>query len=94
MFCTKCGSELPPPANFCTRCGTRAVSASAAPAQESFGKKFWRRFAPAVVLQMQQPNAMPQRSGDNFWSSSTASGNDNGSSGYVDVGGTIIGYDR
>jgi hypothetical protein len=34
------------------------------------------------------------RSGDNFWSSATACGNDNGSSGYVDVGGTIVGYDH
>lgn len=34
-------------------------------------------------------------SGDNFWSSATAAGNDNGSSGYVNVGGgTIVGYDR
>jgi hypothetical protein len=34
------------------------------------------------------------RGGDNFWCSVTACGNDNGQSGYVDVGGTIVGYDR
>src|SRR5579872_13948 len=34
------------------------------------------------------------RGGDNFWSSTTARGNDNGQSGYVDVGGAIVGYDR
>jgi hypothetical protein len=48
-------------------------------------------------MQMQQQamaNSMQERSVDNFWSSLTASGNDNGSSGYVDVGGTIVGYDR
>jgi len=33
-------------------------------------------------------------SGDNFWCSATACGNDNGKSGYVDVGGTIVGYDH
>lgn len=33
-------------------------------------------------------------SGDNFWCSATACGNDNGQSGYVDVGGTIVGYDH
>ncbi|HYB66212.1 MAG TPA: hypothetical protein VEC59_13280 [Steroidobacteraceae bacterium] len=34
------------------------------------------------------------RGGDNFWCSTTACGNDNGQSGYVDVGGTIVGYDH
>jgi hypothetical protein len=34
------------------------------------------------------------RGGDNFWCSVTACGNDNGKSGYVDVGGTIVGYDH
>jgi len=34
------------------------------------------------------------RRGDNFWCSTTACGNDNGQSGYVDVGGKIAGYDR
>ena len=34
------------------------------------------------------------RGGDNFWCSVTACGNDNGQSGYVDVGGTIVGYDH
>ena len=34
------------------------------------------------------------RGGDNFWYSSTAGGNDNGQSGYVDVNGTIAGFDR
>jgi len=34
------------------------------------------------------------RRGDNFWCSVTACGNDNGSSGYVDVGGKIVGYDH
>lgn len=35
------------------------------------------------------------RNGDNFWSSATAAGNDNGSSGYVNCGGgVIVGYDR
>jgi len=34
------------------------------------------------------------RSGDNFWCSATACGNDDGNSGYVDVGGTIVGYDH
>jgi len=34
------------------------------------------------------------RAGDNFWCSVTACGNDNGQSGYVDVGGTIVGYDH
>jgi len=34
------------------------------------------------------------RSGDNFWCGVTACGNDNGHSGYVDVGGTIVGYDH
>lgn len=32
--------------------------------------------------------------GDNFWSTHFACGNDNGQSGYVDVGGTVVGYDR
>lgn len=32
--------------------------------------------------------------GDNFWCSATACGNDDGKSGYVDVGGTIVGYDH
>jgi hypothetical protein len=34
------------------------------------------------------------RTGDNFCCSVTACGNDNGQSGYVDVGGTIVGYDQ
>jgi hypothetical protein len=34
------------------------------------------------------------RGGDNFWCSATACGNDDGRSGYVDVGGTIVGYDH
>jgi hypothetical protein len=41
------------------------------------------------VLRAQQST----RHGDNFWCSATACGNDNGSSGYVDVGGKIVGYD-
>ena len=32
--------------------------------------------------------------GDNFWCSATACGNDNSQSGYVDVGGKIVGYDH
>ena len=51
----------------------------------------------AVGLTLHQQaiaNAMRQRqSCDNFWKSATACGNDNGQSGYVDVGGTIVGYD-
>ncbi len=97
MYCTKCGIELLPQANFCTRCGTKAAIPPHTQ-KETTANKFWRRFAQAVVMQLQQQavaNAMQQRcSGDNFWSSTTASGNDNGQSGYVDVGGTIVGYDR
>ena len=32
--------------------------------------------------------------GDNFWCSRTACGNDDGKTGYVDVGGTIVTYDH
>jgi hypothetical protein len=32
--------------------------------------------------------------GDNFWCSATACGNDDGKSGYVDVGGSIVDYDH
>jgi hypothetical protein len=47
------------------------------------------------MQQQAMANALRQgQGGDNFWSSTTASGNDNGQSGYVDVGGTIVGYDR
>jgi len=97
MYCTKCGNELLPQANFCTRRGTQASVPPVVQAPESTSK-FWKRFAQAVVMQMQQQaiaNAMQQpRSGDNFWGSATARGNDNGQSGFVDVGGTIVGYDR
>jgi len=64
---------------------------------ETLGRRFWKRLGQAVILQLQQQgvaNAMRLQSGDSFWSSPTASGNDNGQSGYVDVGGDIVGYDR
>ena len=106
MHCTNCGNELLPQANFCTRCGSRVAVTTATPpapaaqtaaaAAATLGSLFWQRLKQSVVLQLQQQamaNAMRQ-SGDNFWSSATARGNDNGSSGYVDVGGYIVGYDR
>jgi hypothetical protein len=34
------------------------------------------------------------KKGDDFWCSTTACGNDDGKSGYVDVDGTIVGYDH
>jgi hypothetical protein len=64
---------------------------------ETLARKFWKRLGQAVILQLQQQavaNAMRSQSGDNLWTSTTASGNDNGQSGYVDVGGDIVGYDR
>jgi hypothetical protein len=36
----------------------------------------------------------PGKNGDAFWCSVTACGNDDGKSGYVDVDGTIVGYDH
>jgi hypothetical protein len=35
-----------------------------------------------------------RKGGDNFWCSATACGNDDGHSGYVNVDGTIVGYDH
>jgi len=105
MYCTNCGNQLVDGDNFCRRCGVKvgaapplAASSTAAQQQETAAQKFWKRLGYAIVLQMQQQaiaNALrQQQGGDNFWSSATASGNDNGQSGYVDVGGTIVGYDR
>lgn len=98
MYCTKCGTVLVEPGNFCTRCGTRAATAIVATPTQTLGSKLWTRFTQAVVLQLQleamKAVVNPHRAGDNFWSSSTACGNDNGQSGYVSVGGTIVGYDR
>jgi uncharacterized membrane protein YvbJ len=104
MYCTNCGNALQEQSNFCSQCGAK-VAAGSPPAaanaiaqkQETTAQKFWKRLGQAVVLQLQQQaiaNAAQQQSGDNFWSSATARGNDNGQSGYVDVGGTIVGYDR
>lgn len=105
MFCTNCGNQLVEQDNFCRRCGAKvaagsipAAAGSVAQPQETAAQKFWKRLGYAIALQMQQQaiaNALRQRQGgDNFWYSATASGNDNGQSGYVDVGGTIVGYDR
>jgi len=65
---------------------------------ESLKSKLWKRLKWAVLWQLQQ-QAMAQaaarrQGGDNFWSSATACGNDNGQSGYVSVDGTTVGYDR
>jgi hypothetical protein len=99
MYCTQCGSALAQPANFCTRCGSQVARQTVVDASMSTGSKFWQRLKQAVVMQLQVEAAkaviqQQQHSGDNFWSSATARGNDNGTSGYVDVGGTIVGYDR
>jgi hypothetical protein len=99
MYCTKCGSALARPANFCTHCGSQVAKQIAVDATGSAGSKFWQLLKQAVVMQLQVDAAkaviqQQQRSGDNFWSSATARGNDNGTSGYVDAGGTIVGYDR
>jgi predicted amidophosphoribosyltransferase len=105
MYCTNCGNQLQEQSNFCSRCGAKVAAGSppaAAPAvaqnEETTAQKFWKRLGQATLLYLQQQavaNAIRQRqSGDNFWSSATASGNDNGQSGYVDVGGTIVGYDH
>jgi hypothetical protein len=66
---------------------------------ETLGKKLWRRLKYAIVWQLQKQaianaNAGRQHQGDNFWSSTTACGNDNGQSGYVSVDGVTVGYDR
>lgn len=106
MFCTTCGSVLQSDGNFCSQCGTKinVQQLTMFPAQptiqqpESLKSKFWRRLKQAVVWQLQQQamaNAAATRQrGDNFWSSSTACGNDNGQSGYVAVDGITVGYDR
>jgi len=48
-----------------------------------------------LVAAIQSRRAASGRArGDNFWCSTTACGNDNGSSGYVDVDGVIVGYDH
>jgi predicted amidophosphoribosyltransferase len=97
MNCTDCGNSLQDGDNFCRRCGSEVAPIVVAQ-QETKSRKFWKRLGQAVVWQLQQQaiaNAQrQQQSGDNPWSSATASGNDNGQSGYVDVGGSIVGYDR
>ena len=105
MYCTNCGNQLVDRDNFCSRCGAK-VAAGSSPAalgasageQEPNAQKFWKRLGQAVVWQLQQQaiaSAMRQQSrGGTIWSSATASGNDNGQSGYVDAGGYIVGYDR
>jgi predicted amidophosphoribosyltransferase len=94
MYCTNCGNALQQQSNFCSRCGATAVALK----RETAAQKFWKRLGQAVALQLQQQaiaNAMrQQQSGGNFWSSATASGNDNGQSGYVSVDGITVGYDR
>ena len=90
--------------NFCSQCGAKiaagsppAAASSAYQNPETPAQTFWKRLGQAVVLTLQQQaaaNAMRQQSGDNFLSSATASGNDNRQSGYIDVAGTIVGYDR
>lgn len=106
MFCTSCGNGIQPGNNFCSRCGAKvnAEQLSMFPAQaavqqpESLKSKLWNRLKRAVLWQLQlqaMANAAAARKGgDNFWSSSTACGNDNGQSGYVSVDGITIGYDR
>jgi len=99
MYCTKCGNVLLPASNFCTRCGAKVSAEVVVDTCESTGSKLWKRFKQAVVMQLQIEAAKAvvqhqQQGGDNFWGSATARGNDNGQSGYVDVGGTIVGYDR
>jgi len=98
MFCTNCGNAFEEQDNFCRRCGAKRATAPAGSPQETVGSRFLKRLGYAIALQLQQQaiaNAMHrQASGDNFWGSATACGNHNGSSGYVDVGGTIVGYDR
>jgi hypothetical protein len=106
MFCTSCGNGIQSGNNFCSRCGAKvnAQQLTIFPAQpavqqpESLKSKFWRRLKQAVIMQLQQQAmanaaAAPQ-GGDNFWSSATARGNDNGQSGYVSVDGITVGYDR
>jgi hypothetical protein len=105
MYCTNCGNALQEQGNFCSQCGAK-VAAGSPPAltaaavavkPETTAQKFWKRLGQAVVLQLQQQavaNALRQQSGDNFWSSATACGNDNGQSGYVSVDGITVGYDR
>ncbi len=106
MFCTNCGNTLQDNSNFCSRCGAKvangsspaAMAVAVAPKPETPAQKFWKRLGQAVVPQLQQQaiaDAMrQQKSGGNFWCSATASRYDNGQSGYADVGGTIVGYDR
>ena len=106
MFCASCGNALQIGNNFCSRCGakvgsqqlTTGPSQAAIQQPESLKSKFWRRLKQAVIMQLQQQamaNAMAaRRGGDNFWSSSTACGNDNDQSGYVSVDGNTVGYDR
>src|SRR5215469_17205475 len=104
MYCTKCGNELLPNANFCTRCGAQAIKTGANPVLPTLaaatgatlGSILLQRLKQAVIWQLQQQamSNATRPSGNNFWSSATARGNDNGSSGYVDVGGYIVGYDR
>ena len=97
MYCTQCGNQLVDEDNFCRQCGAKIVRNAITLKEETPAQKFWKRLGQAVVWQLQQQavaNTMQQQRGDNFWSSATASGNDNGQSGYVDVGGTIVGYDR
>lgn len=47
-----------------------------------------------VTAALQSQNSARAGGGDNFWSSRTAAGNDDGQSGYINVDGTIIGYDH
>jgi hypothetical protein len=96
MYCTNCGNQLQEQSNFCSQCGDKVPAV--AQTHETTAQKFWRRLGHAIVLQLQQQtiaNTMRrQQSGDNFWSSATAYGNDNGQSGYVSVDGITVGYDR
>ena len=99
MYCTRCGSVLLPSSNFCTKCGAKVATAQVVDTTKTSGSSFWNRLKQAVVMQLQVEAVkavaqQQQRAGDNFWSGATARGNDNGQSGYVDVGGTIVGYDR
>ena len=105
MYCTNCGNALQEQSNFCPQCGAQvgagSVPVAAVPVAvkpETTSQKFWKRLGMAVVLQLQQQaiaNAIrQQQSGDNFWSSATACGNDDGQSGYVSVNGITVGYDR
>jgi zinc-ribbon domain len=109
MYCINCGNALEQRDNFCQQCGTQvaAVPATAPPplpgpagaaADKPATQKFWARLGRAVLWELQRQaiadSIRQQQSGDNFWYGATARGNDNGQSGYVDVGGTIVGYDK